>query len=108
MSEADAPDSPDSHEVRFLPETHAPVRLTAGAVLSEYLDVGNSPLLFGCRTGICGTCLSEVVAQRNGELLGRSEDERELLEIVAPGNDRARLACQISLYADITLRYLGK
>ena len=104
----DAPDAPDAHEVRFLPETHAPVRLAAGAILSEHLDVGNSPLLFGCRTGICGTCLSEVVAQMNGELLDLSEDEREMLEIVAPGNDRARLACQIALYADITIRYLGK
>ena len=111
MSQADSPDSLDSldsYEVRFLPETHAPVRLATGAVLSEHLDVGNSPVLFGCRTGNCGTCLSEVVAQRSGELRGRSEDERELLEIIAPGNDRARLACQIALYADITIRYLGK
>ncbi|MBC6436085.1 2Fe-2S iron-sulfur cluster binding domain-containing protein, partial [Nostoc sp. HG1] len=28
--------------------------------LSEHLTIQNSPVLFGCRTGICGTCLVEV------------------------------------------------
>ena len=108
LDSLDSPDFRDFYEIRFLPATHAPVRLAAGATLSEHLDITNSPVLFGCRTGICGTCLSEIVAQANGELPAPSADEQELLEIVAPGNERARLVCQLAICADITLRYLGK
>jgi ferredoxin len=94
--------------IQFSPATHAPVRLEGGAILSEHLTIGNSPVLFGCRTGICGTCLMEVLAQENGELSEPSDDEKELLDIVAPDNAKARLACQIALCADITIHYLGK
>lgn len=93
-----------TYTIDFLPKTHAPVQLEAGARLSEHLSVANSPLLFGCRTGICGTCLIEVVAERNGELPAPAEDEKELLEIIAPDNPRARLACQLAVCADMTVR----
>jgi ferredoxin len=76
-----------------------PVRLRRHANLSEELDVTNSPLLFGCRTGICGTCLVRV----EGALPPPGDDERELLEVLAPGDPRARLACQLDLVGDITV-----
>ena len=74
--------------------------------LSEALDAKNSPILFGCRTGICGTCLIEV--QGPNKLVPADEDEKELLDIVASGNQNARLACQISLNCDLKVKYLGK
>ncbi|MDB4968631.1 MAG: ferredoxin [Myxococcales bacterium] len=83
--------------VHFFDDAYAPVELTAGATLSEHLDVGNSPLLFGCRTGICGTCLVRV----EGELPPPSEEERELVEMLAPGDPQARLACQLRLVGDV-------
>jgi ferredoxin len=95
------------HRVTFSPASRPPVSLPRGAVLCEHLSVENSPLLFGCRTGICGTCLVEVEDQADGELGGPAADEAELLEIIAPGNQRARLACQIALSADIRIRYIG-
>ena len=98
----------DEFTISFLPATHSAVRLKRGALLSEHLSIENSPVLFGCRTGICATCLIAVLAQENGELLQASDDERELLDIVAPDEQRARLACQIALCADITIQYLGK
>ena len=64
-------------------------------------------MLFGCRTGICGTCLIEVEEATDGELHEAAADELELLDIIAPGNQRARLACQIELRADIRIRYIG-
>ena len=94
--------------ITFLPESHPPVTLKRGAVLSEHLTIDTSPVLFGCRTGICGTCLIEVLALQNGELLAPTIDEKELLDIVAPDKTQARLACQIRLCADITIAYLGK
>lgn len=98
----------EEYVINFLPPTHQPVRLKGGAILSEHLTIENSPVLFGCRTGICGTCLSEIVSQTGGELADPSDDERELLDIVAPDNARARLLCQIAICADLTIHYVGK
>ena len=86
---------PDTH--------HEPVSLPTGTKLSEQLTIINSPLLFGCRTGICGTCLVQV--EEGADTLTAPEpDEKEALEVYAPGNARARLACQIILNATIALR----
>lgn len=94
--------------ITFSPESHPSIRLTASANLSEHLTTRNSPVLFGCRTGICGTCLIEIEQEANGALPPAEGDEVELLEIIAPDRPRARLACQIDLRADICIRYLGK
>ena len=79
------------------------VEVSEGPSLAEELDAGNSPLLFGCRTGICGTCIVEV----DGEPLPPpDEEEQELLEVMAPDNPKARLACQIDVRCDMTLHPL--
>jgi len=67
--------------------------------LSEQLTVQNSFLLFGCRTGLCGTCLVKVV----GDIPLPEADEVEVLQIIAGDIPEARLACQIRLTADIAL-----
>jgi ferredoxin len=67
--------------------------------LSEHLTVQNSPVLFGCRTGICGTCLVSI----KGDIPPASEEEKEILEIFASLNHHARLACQIQLTNDIEI-----
>lgn len=82
---------------------HPPVRLSRGANLSEHLTIENSPVLFGCRTGICGTCRSSVQVLNGGRLEPPSEDELNLLGIICPGYPTARLACQINLTADIKI-----
>lgn len=84
--------------------THPPVSVKRGESLSVLLDVDNSPILFGCRTGICGTCLIEVLEVTAGELPCPDEIERESLELYAPGNSKARLACQISACASMRVR----
>lgn len=92
--------------VRFGIGDHEPVELAEGENLSEHLTVENSPILFGCRTGICGTCLIEVQEQEGGELPPPGEYEKDLLSIVAPGNPRARLACQLNLRSNIKIKPL--
>lgn len=79
-----------------------PVRLPAGKDLSEALTVQNSPILFGCRTGICGTCLSKVTV-RSGTLPPPDQDEKDVLEILCPNEPKARLACRIRLSADLSI-----
>ncbi|TNE90947.1 MAG: (2Fe-2S)-binding protein [Deltaproteobacteria bacterium] len=76
-----------------------PVTLPLGSRLSEHLTASNSPLLFGCRTGLCATCL--VIAE--GEVEPMNEDEREIVEIWAEDDPRARLACQLVCTGDVRL-----
>lgn len=92
-----------SCEVSFPGSRHKPLRLAPGSSLSEHLTVENSPVLFGCRTGICATCLSEI----EGPIPPPDPDEREILEIFAPDNPRARLACQVELTADVRIKALS-
>jgi ferredoxin len=92
-----------SCEVSFPGTRHPPVHLAPRSALSEHLTVQNSPVLFGCRTGICATCLCEV----EGAIPAPSADEREILDIFAPDNPKARLACQVQLVADIRVRVLS-
>jgi ferredoxin len=91
------------HRITFPDTTHQPVSLPEGTNLSEQLSILNSPLLFGCRTGICGTCLVQV-EDGVDSLKAPDFDETEALEIYAPGNGKARLACQIFLNCPIALR----
>lgn len=83
-----------SCRVRFPGTRFQPIILDQGANLSEHLTVENSPVLFGCRTGICGTCLVRVTA---GELPPPGDEEQDLLDVMAPKDSKARLACQLDL-----------
>lgn len=92
-----------TYTITFPDTPHPPAILPEGANLSETLTIVNSPMLFGCRSGICGTCLIQI-EDGYDRLIPPTANEQEALEIYAPGNTRARLACQISLVADIALR----
>lgn len=90
------------HTIEFPGTEYAPLRLEEGADLPSLLTPENSPILFGCRNGICATCLSEVVA--DGEIAAPAEDEADTLELVAEGNPKARLVCQLKLCADLKIK----
>lgn len=92
------------HRVEFPGTTFAPVEMVDLASLSLDLNVQNSPLLFGCRSGLCGTCLIEV--ESDEPLAAPDRAEAEALEVYAPGNPRARLACQLLVSTDLRIRRL--
>jgi len=75
--------------------------------LSRVLDVTNSPVLFGCRTGICATCLVRV-KQGMQYLPPLDEDESEVIEIYTDEPENCRLACQLELLGPVELEYIGK
>ena len=84
-------------EISFRNKAFPPVRIAEGEHLSEHLTADNTPLLFGCRTGICGTCLVRV----EGPLPPPDDEELELLDVLAPGDAKARLACQLRACHDL-------
>ena len=89
--------------VEFANSDKPAVDLNEGDCLSEKLTIHNSPILFGCRIGICGTCAVEVVKE-DQPLHPRTYDETEFLGAMAPGRDSVRLACQIHINTNITIK----
>ena len=85
--------------INFTKKNYQPIVLEKHSPLAEHFTVQNSPVLFGCRTGICGTCIVVI----KGDIPPPSEAEKELLEVIAPNNELARLACQIDLTNDIEI-----
>ena len=85
--------------VSFPRTDYPPITLQHHQSLSEHLTIQNSPVLFGCRTGICGTCLVEVI----GDIPAALADEREMLDTVAPNVENARLACQIEITTNVEI-----
>jgi len=93
-----------SFRVEFPGTSYASLDLPDLANLSLALDVHNSPLLFGCRSGLCGTCVIEVDA--DAPLLPPDAAELETLELYAGRNLHARLACQLVLSSNVRIRKL--
>lgn len=88
--------------IKFNSSQYAPIQLPEGSNLSEALTICNSPVLFGCRTGICGTCRIRLEVT-DGEIQAPGNEERELLNIICPKDSQVRLACQIHLTANIKI-----
>lgn len=86
-------------EISFLNSNHVSITLSAHTPLADVLTVQNSPILFGCRTGICGTCLVQVT----GDVPLAGPDEQELLDLLAPDCPNARLACQLDITHDLKI-----
>lgn len=87
------------YTIHFPHTKHSPIELPSHSPLSVHLTIQNSPVLFGCRTGICGTCIVTI----QGDIPPPQPDEKELLEILAPDHPKARLACQIDLTSNIEI-----
>ncbi len=91
------------YRVEFMDARYEPVSVPEGANLSQVLTALNSPVLFGCRTGICGSCLVQVEEGFN-TLSEAAPEEKEALRLYAPANAKARLACQVVLNCNICLK----
>ncbi|WP_208821601.1 2Fe-2S iron-sulfur cluster-binding protein [Tolypothrix sp. PCC 7910] len=87
-------------KISFPGTNYPPINLQPYQNLSEHLTIQNSPVLFGCRTGICGTCLVEVI----GEISPPQLDEQEMLDTLAPNYPNIRLACQIYITGNLEIR----
>ncbi|MFN6484939.1 MULTISPECIES: 2Fe-2S iron-sulfur cluster binding domain-containing protein [unclassified Nostoc] len=87
-------------QISFPGSDFVPITLESHKNLSEHLTIQNSPVLFGCRTGICGTCLVEVM----GDIPPPQPEEQEMLETLAANYPYARLACQLDVTDNVEIR----
>ena len=94
------------HSIEYGVPGYPPSEVSEGKSLAIELDASRSPLLFGCRTGVCGTCLVEVQEGIEG-LPPPTAEEKELLEVLTD-HPRARLACQLEVRARLKLKPLGQ
>ena len=94
------------HTISFPGSRFPDVTVTAKDVLSQRLTPDNSPVLFGCRAGLCGTCAARISVVA-GSLAAACSEEREALDVYAPGDPAARLLCQLAVTADIAIEPLG-
>ncbi|WP_407330780.1 2Fe-2S iron-sulfur cluster-binding protein [Enterovibrio sp. 27052020O] len=83
-------------------QTGNTVELSSGSSLIDLEDTGRSEVPFGCRSAACGTCAIDVVAGMNN-LSPKNEEEIDLLDTLDMDGDKRRLACQCSVYGDITI-----
>ncbi|MEM9266431.1 MAG: 2Fe-2S iron-sulfur cluster-binding protein [Cyanobacteria bacterium P01_F01_bin.13] len=86
-------------KISFPKGKHDAVILNAHTPLADELTVQNSPILFGCRTGICGTCLVTIL----GNTPPPDAEEKEMLDVLAPDTPNARLACQLDITHDLEI-----
>lgn len=83
------------------------LEIAPGTPLADALDGPHSPVFFGCKSGNCGTCLVELDPEGAKLLPPPEENERDLLEALAPDSPTARLACQLSPNHDLKIKYLN-
>lgn len=95
----------NSHRIEFPETSFEPLELPEGASLIEYLTPDNSPVLFGCCSGVCATCLIEL--ETDGKVVPPKEEELETLEIYAEENPKVRLACQLRLTANLKIKKIN-
>ena len=77
--------------------------LPNNACLSDAAELQLAGLVFGCRAGMCGICVIEVVdGAANLSLPG--EGEMWFLASLGYAEQSKRLACQCRLRGDVTIR----
>ncbi|MBC8122431.1 MAG: (2Fe-2S)-binding protein [Gemmatimonadaceae bacterium] len=86
-------------------DDHSTIEVKANQSLTDICDEYPNSLLFGCRDAACGTCLIEVTSGIEN-ISPVTENERDMLDVMAEDNPRARLACQCVVLGDIRMRAL--
>ena len=77
------------------------VEVAEGTDVMSWVESLGASVSFGCRAGMCGTCVV-TVAEGAGHLSCATLDEMKTLEEIGakPGQ---RLACQLKVYGDVLL-----
>lgn len=72
------------------------LEVPAGKNLKEVCDENGASIPFGCRNGVCGTCLSTVHKGKDG-LVSADDNEKMTLEGFGCKPPEKRLVCQCKM-----------
>ena len=91
-------------QVHFLLEDLL-VEAPAGTRLQDIADAAGADITFACRSGSCGTCRVRV-ARGLEHCSAPSPEERDFLAYLTAPADH-RLACQLAIYGNVEIEYIG-
>lgn len=78
------------------------VMATNGDTLLDVTKKNNIPLFGGCDgAGVCGSCHVKLEKKYLEKLEEASDDEKDILDVVATGSEDERLACQVTVSDDL-------
>jgi ferredoxin len=94
-------------KITFVNSQHAPVEVACEQNLSESLNSSNSPVLFGCRTGVCGACVVKIHSGIE-QLDKMSAADEEVVLVMVDDPTAVRLGCQLYPKGDLEIEFVGK
>ncbi|HQT44806.1 MAG TPA: 2Fe-2S iron-sulfur cluster-binding protein, partial [Candidatus Micrarchaeota archaeon] len=71
------------------------VEVPAGSSVADVCDSKNVPFPFSCRSGVCTTCLCNVL--EGAEILNEKGDNEKMTLEGAGAKDNQRLGCQLKI-----------
>lgn len=86
-------------------DTDVTVEVPDGESLLDVCEEHAAPIPFGCTNGICGTCI--CVLEEGAEHVNEMDEDEERTVESTTDTEGARLACQLVVNGDITVRALG-
>lgn len=96
------------HTVKLMPQS-VEVVLPHGSPLTEleFELYGQESIPFGCKAGVCGACVIEIL--EGIDYMGsKSKEENDFLETLGYTGDTFRLACQCHLFGAATIQVVSQ
>lgn len=81
------------------------VEVPKGTPFIQIVEASNADVTFGCRNGTCGTCRIRIETGLENISMPLREEKDFLESLEANGNER--LGCQICIYGNCSVNYVG-
>ena len=78
------------------------IEVEAGSSLHDACEAAGAPIPFSCTVGACGTCVCTV--EVGAENVNPIDDDEESTVSMTTDQEGVRLACQLRVNGDITVR----
>ncbi len=78
------------------------IEVEAGSSLHDACEAAGAPIPFSCTVGVCGTCL--VAVEAGADNVNPCDDDEESTISMTTDQEGLRLACQLRVNGNITVR----
>ena len=86
-------------------DTSTTIDVEVGSSLLDACEANDTPVEFSCTVGACATCV--IAIEAGADNVNAADGDEISCASSATDAAGARLACQIIVNGDITVRYLG-